>query len=572
MRRPDCAARLVAWTSVCLAACAPEAPDLPTPATDESAPAGDGWFQDVTVASGVSFLHDAAPTDKRYLPEIVGAGVAMLDYDSDGDLDLYFVQGGGGVAAGTPRRGNELWHNDIVETGALRFRDVSAAAGIADGGYGMGAVAADLDNDGDVDLLVTNLGRDTLYRNNGDGTFTDVTEQAGLTQVAWSASATVSDYDGDGWLDVFVTHYVDAPVVGHKRCTNSFDAVDYCSPTAYEGTADTLWHNEGGLVFTDASDRAGLSGARGAGLGVLASDFDQDGAVDFFVANDQSANFLWRNLGDGRFEESGLLSGSAYNAHGMAEASMGVTAGDFDGDGDDDLFMTHLNAQTNTLYVNDGAGGFRDATDEVRLGSASLVYTGFGARWFDADNDGDLDIFTANGAVIAEKNQMGRSPFPYAQRNQLFVLSEDGRYEEIRPPAGSALDAVAVSRGAAFGDLDNDGDTDVVVSNAQGAPQILSNVAGAGRNWLGVRAQCGTRAAIGARVGLERAGQQPVWRRVARGGSYLSSNDPRVQFGLGERAAPVSLVVVWPDGRRERFSGLSANQYVTLRQGEGVAP
>ncbi|MEO1574538.1 MAG: CRTAC1 family protein, partial [Pseudomonadota bacterium] len=385
-------------------------------------------------------------------------------------------------------------------------------------------------------------------------------------------SATTADYDGDGLLDLFVTHYVDAPIEDHKACTNALDEADYCSPTAYKGTADTLWRNLGGLEFANVSESAGIRGAKGAGLGVLASDLDGDGATDFFVANDQSANFLWRNAGEGRFEELGLLSGSAYNAHGMAEASMGVTAADFDGDGDDDLFMTHLNAQTNTLYVNDGAGGFRDATDEAQLGSASLVYTGFGARWFDVDNDGDLDIFTANGAVITEASQAGQSDFPYAQTNQLFMLGDDGRYRDASDEAGVALDALAVSRGAAFGDLDNDGDIDILIANAHAAPQLLENVWSGEHHWLGVTAleRTGRRVAIGARVGVVRS-DRVIWRRVARGGSYLSSNDPRVHFGLAQRGGAVDLQVRWPDGSHERFENVDVDRYVTIVQGQGAS-
>lgn len=572
LRRALACASLVA----CVAACddGPTAPPPTEPgsAGSSSPPAAPEWFRDITPDSGVTFVHDAAPSEQRYLPEIVGAGVAMLDYDGDGDLDLYFVQGGGSVVGERRRRGNELWENQWQDSGRLVFIDVTERAGVADARYGMGAVAADLDTDGDTDLLVTNLGRDTLYRNDGDGTFSDVSDDAGLSEAAWSASATVADYNGDGRLDIFVTHYVEAPIEAHKVCTNVLDAVDYCSPTAYKGTRDTLLRNSGDLKFEDVTEAAGLAEARGAGLGVLASDLDGDGATDFFVANDQSANFLWHNLGDGRFEEQGLLSGSAYNAHGMAEASMGVTAADFDGDGDDDLFMTHLNAQTNTLYKNDGAGGFRDATDEVRLGSASLVYTGFGARWFDVDNDGDLDIFTANGAVITEPDQAGRSEFPYAQKNQLFLLEDNGRYRDVSGSTGGALGALAVSRGAAFGDLDNDGDVDVVVANAHGAPQILENVAASDRHWLGLRVleRTGRRVAIGARVGVENTGKT-VWRRVARGGSYLSSNDPRVHFGLGARDQPVNVRVRWPDGSLEKYLDVPPDTYSTLQQGGGEA-
>lgn len=528
-------------------------------------------FVDATSDSGITFVHDAAPSTQRYMPEIVGAGLAMLDYDLDGDLDLYFVQGGGPVDGDGPRKGNELWQNQLVQDGTLAFVDVTQEAGVADQRYGMGVATGDLDNDGDADLLVTNFGRDTLFRNNGDGTFSDVTEAAGLDDVAWSASATIADYDNDGLLDIFVTHYVAGAISEHRDCTNAFGDSDYCSPTVFDGTQDTLFRNLGDLKFDDVSVAAGIAESRGAGLGVVAADFDLDGRLDFFVANDQSANFLWRNLGDGTFEEAGLMSGSAYNRDGMAEASMGVTAADFDGDGDDDLFMTHLNAQTNTLYLNDGAGGFRDATDQVRLGSASLVFTGFGARWFDADNDGDLDLFTANGAVIMEPSRLGKSSFPYEQRNQLFEYSADRRYVEHVDPPGGALNQLGVSRGAAFGDLDNDGDTDIVVSNANAAPQLLLNQNTDGHHWLGVRAWLPgrQRIALGARVARVSEDGQEIWRRVARDGSYLSANDPRVHFGIGDVAGAGKLKVRWPDGTSETFDVASVDRYVDIEQGQG---
>ncbi|MFK7888024.1 MAG: CRTAC1 family protein [Gammaproteobacteria bacterium] len=529
-------------------------------------------FTDVTATSGVDFVHDTAYSGNRYLPEIIGAGVALLDYDADGDLDVYLVQGGDTLE--TPRnvKPNRLFRNEFIPSGRVTFVDATATTGLGDTGFGMGAAAADLDNDGDVDLLVTNFSRDTLYRNNGDGTFSDVTAASGLGDTHWSTSASIADLNGDGLLDVFVTHYVDDPLANHRECQNTLGEVDYCSPTTYPGTSDFLYLNGGDLTFENVSASAGISEARGAGLGVVAADFDGDERLDLFVANDQTANFLWRNRGDGSFEEAGLMSGSAYNGHGMAEASMGISAQDFDADGDIDLFVTHLSSQTNTLYENDGRGGFADATDQAKLGSSSMAYTGFGVRWFDLENDADLDLFIANGAVVTEPDRVGQSEFPYEQRNQLYIQVRPRVYQEQIGAVAGPLNAMFTSRGAAFGDLDNDGDVDIVVTNTHAPAQMLLNTLDTKNDWVGLslRLPETQRYALGARVALLSAGKATAWRRVARDGSYLSSNDPRVVMGLGRATGAVAIGVVWPDGSRERWSALDTNRYHEIMKGRGT--
>ncbi|MFK8014915.1 MAG: CRTAC1 family protein [Gammaproteobacteria bacterium] len=528
------------------------------------------YFKDVTASVGIDFVHVAAPSGEFHLPEIIGPGAALFDYDGDGDLDLYLIQAGGPVVSDTLRQTNQLYRNDLQD-GAPRFVNVTKQAGVGDAGYGMGVATGDIDNDGDVDFYVTNFGANALYVNQGNGRFLETGAAAGVAHAGWGASAAFADYDGDGLLDLFVTHYVANPVTGNRSCKNPIDRADYCSPTVFTPTADTLYRNVDGKRFADVTVAAGLAEAKAAGLGVLAADFDGDERIDFFVANDQSANFLWRNEGDGVFRESGLVSGSAYNAHGMAEASMGVTASDFDGDGDVDLFMTHLKTQTNTLYTNDGRGGFTDSTDRARLGSASLVFTGFGARWFDADNDADLDLFVANGAVVTEPSRISASDFPYEQRNQLFILEAAGTYQEWRGASDDALAATSTSRGAAFGDLDNDGDIDIVVANANAAPQILVNAHDVSSDWFGLDVRLANgRTALGARVALLQKGRAPLWRRVARDGSYLSANDPRAHFGLGAgNDESLRVGVVWPDGQREQWADVRPGRYLRLMQGEG---
>jgi len=334
---------------------------------------------------------------------------------------------------------------------------------------------------------------------------------------------------------------------------------------------DRLFRNDGGGRFTDVSDAAGLGAAFGPGLGVTCADFNGDGWPDIYVANDGDDNQLWLNRQDGRFENTALMSGVAINAYGKAEASMGVTAGDFDGDGDEDLFMTHLSRETNTLYVNDGSGNFLDATDARRLGRISLPYTGFGAEWFDYDNDGDLDLFVANGAVKIEESLRGQ-PFPYRQRNQLIRNDGADGFSDVTGAAGPALALVEVSRGAAFGDVDNDGAIDIVIANNNGPTRLLRNTAGAGNHWLTVQLH-GTRsnrAGLGARVAVLRAGLPPLWRRAHTDGSYLSANDPRVHFGLGAAAGPRAVGVVWPDGAREIWRDIPEDGLVTLQEGSGA--
>lgn len=551
------------------------------PAGTTAPPAANYPFEEIAEATGLTFTHFNGATGAYYQPEVFGPGVALLDYDADGDLDVYLPQ----AAMLDPERdpgealfpppanhwpGDRLFRNELQPDGTLQFTDVTAAAGLGRRDYSQGVAVGDYDNDGDADLYVTGFGPNSLYRNNGDGRFTDITARAGVDDPHWSSSAAFLDYDRDGDLDLFVTNYVRFTVAGNKQCAGADGKLDYCGPQAYAPVRDRLFRNDGGDRFTDVSDAAGLGVAFGPGLGVTCADFNGDGWQDIYVANDGKENQLWLNRGDGTFGNNALMAGVAVNTYGKAEASMGVTAGDFDNDGDEDLFMTHLDRETNTLYLNDGAGNFLDVTDQRKLGRISVAYTGFGSEWFDYDNDGKLDLFIANGAVKIEETLRGQ-PYPYQERNQLVHNDGPDGFTDVTAMAGPALEPVEVSRGAAFGDLDNDGDLDIVVANNNGPTRLLRNRAGDDHHWLTLKL-VGTRAsrdAMGARVAVLRKDQVPLWRRVHTDGSYLSASDPRVHFGLGTDTALEGVLVIWPDGTEEVWRGIGVNTFNTLQQGSG---
>ncbi len=546
-------------------------------------------FREVAHEVGLDFHHFIGASGGYFFPEIMGSGVGLFDYDGDGDLDVYFLQGamldrtkkisqsvfpfpGEAPPRQAPPR-NRLFRNDLNEKGELRFSDVTTEAGVGGEGYGMGVAVGDYDNDGHLDFYVTNFGPNVLYHNDGDGTFTDVTRQAGVDDPRYSTGATFLDYDRDGDLDLFLANYVSFTVKGNKKCGKT--RRDYCSPGVYEALPDRLFRNQGNGRFIDLTEEAGLGTAFGAGLGVIAMDFNLDNRLDVFVANDGTPNQLWINEGDGRFVDLGLMSGTAYNADGAAEAGMGVTAGDFDGDGDEDLFLTHNQRETNTLYLNGRQAGFSDATSRSGLAVPSVPYTGFGTLWFDYDQDGWLDLFVANGAVTLDSGHPPTSVYPYAQKNQLFRNDGKGRMAEIGAEiAGWGLDLVEVSRGATFGDLDNDGDVDIVIATNNGPARLLLNQIGSRNHWLGVRlgVEKGVSAGIyQARVAVIREGRTTLWRRCHTDGSYLSAHDSRVFFGLGSSGDLKSVAVYWPDGQCEIWNDVAADKFVTLRRKSGRA-
>ncbi|MEM7082116.1 MAG: CRTAC1 family protein [Pseudomonadota bacterium] len=547
--------------------------------TAAAAPIGP-MFDDIAAQTGLEFEHFVGATGEFLMSEVMGSGVALMDYDNDGDLDVYLIQG----AMADPRRSlsesifdppdgaltNRLFRNERIPSGTLSFTDVSEISGLDHDGYGMGVAVGDIDNDGDADVYLTNFGPNVLYRNNGDGTFEDITDNSGIRAPGWTTSAAFADFDRDGDLDLFSVDYVAFDVLRNTECSSVGGRRDYCGPQVYPPMADQLYENLGDGRFRDISATVGVAGATGPGLGVVWADFNGDDWPDVFVANDGAANFLWLNENGKRFEEAGLRSGTAYNAMGGAEASMGVTAGDYDSDGDMDLFMTHLVQETNTLYVNNGNAQFFDGTDRAGLGASSLPSTGFGARFFDLNNDGWLDLFIANGNVKLEEKRVAVSDYPLEQPNQLFI-GKEGRFQDVSLSAGESVNELRVSRGAAFGDIDDDGAIDVVVTNNNGPVRLMRNVFAPQGRALTVHLQ-GTessRDATGARVALLRDDQPPIWRRVSTDGSYLSANAPSVHFGLGDRAeARVTLGVIWPLGKKETFS-VPTDRTSTLEEGTG---
>jgi hypothetical protein len=543
-------------------------------------------FEDVSTATGLDFQHFIGATGSFFTPEIMGSGVALLDYDGDGDLDVFVLQGTILDKSKSLRDalfpppqthwpGNRLFRNELIPTGKLRFVDVTEQAGLGGyGAYGMGVAVGDYDNDGHPDIFVSNFGRNSLYHNNGDGTFTDVTDKAGVGEDSFSASAAFVDYDRDGYLDLFVTRYNAFTVQSNKKCYNYAGGREYCGPGDYQSLSSKLYHNDGHGHFVDVTQKAGIGASVGNGLGVVCADFNGDGWMDIYVANDKTPNHLWINQHNGTFKDMALITGAAYNADGKALSGMGVTAGDFDNDGDEDIFVTNLTGEPDTLYQNDGSGNFEDVTNLYGLAHTTFPLTGFGTLWFDYDNDGRLDLFVTNGEVRVIDSQPGK-PFPYSQTNQL-LHNEGKTFRDVTVQAGPAFQVSGVGRGAAFGDIDNDGDIDIVVTDANGPVRLLLNQTSNRNHWIeallrGVRSN---RDAYGARVALYRKGRPPLWRRVGTDGSYLSAHDPRVHFGLGTDAgmkeSPIErIVVTWPGGAKESWPVTKPDQILHLSEGAG---
>lgn len=547
-------------------------------------PGAPAIFVDRSVESEFDFHYYNGATGEIYLLEIMGAGGGFVDFDNDGDLDIYAVQGrvlapGKGIEnATTPVKHplpltDRLYRNDLEVrpdgSRTLRFTDVTDSMGFASQEYGIGVATGDFDNDGWTDLYVTNFGPNHLLRNNGDGSFTEVTERAAAVETRWSSSASFLDFDLDGWLDLYVTNYLEHLIEKRVHCMNPTGVHDYCDPDAYPPASDRLFRNRGDGTFEDVSEKAGTDAVKRTGLGVVAADFDLDGWPDLYVANDGMANQLLLNNQDGTLRDDTVLAGCAVNAEGEREASMGVDAADIDGDGDEEIFLTHYSRETSTLYLNTGDAIFDDATQASGLGTPSWSFTSFGTRFLDYDNDGLLDLAVVSGAVTLFSNS---SSDDLAQTNQLFRNLDGSRFVEVTEEAGVVFELRETSRGAAFGDLDNDGDTDIVVFNNAEPSRLLINEIGSQQSWVGLRFVGGEetpRDMLGARVELVRSGKPSQWRRVRTDGSFASASDHRVLFGLGDDPGSPIVRVTWPSGTHERFTGLPLGQYTTLVEGTG---
>jgi len=522
-------------------------------------------FTDITEKAGINFKHVSSP-EKKYIVESMSGGVALFDYDNDGYLDIYLVNSlTVDMVKSKQKTRSLLYHNN----GDGTFSDVTDKAGVGDIGWGMGVAIGDYDNDGFDDIYVTCLGPNHLLRNSGKGTFTDVTQSAGVADPRWSAGASFVDYDNDGKLDLFVSNYVDfdvnnLPEFGKGRSCQFKGIPVQCGPRGLKGAGDSLYHNNGDGTFTDVSKKAGVSDPDGYyGLGVICSDFDEDGLVDIFVANDSTPNFLYHNNGDGTFKEIGFPSGVAVNENGSEQGSMGVTLGDYDHDQRLDLFITNFDDDYNTLYHDDGKGSFTDVSYAAKVAAVSLPYVGWGTKFFDYDNDGWADLLVVNGHVYPQLPT-------YRQRNFVHHNNHDGTFTEVGAELGAPFAEKRTGRGAAFGDIDNDGDVDVVINNLDGPPQVLRNDGGNANNSILIRTigVKSNRDGIGARVKVV-AGDLTQIDEVHSGDSYLSQSDLRLHFGV-EKATKIDLIEVhWPSGAVDKIAGAGVNRILTIKEGQG---
>ena len=532
------------------------------------------WWVDRTRAVGLDFVQASGAVGKRWMPEIMGGGAALFDADGDGDLDVFLTSGAPNLGRGSINLGRGAGGGRFYRQGADgTLVDATAASGLGNPGYGMGVAVGDVDNDGDLDLFVTSYGPDRLYVNSGDGRFDDLTDRSGIRVDGWSSGAAFCDYDRDGFLDLYVARYL--VYDPEHSCTDAAGRPEYCQPTEFEGAPDVLLHNRGDGSFEDVSAATGIGAEADAGLGVVCLDLDLDLRPDFYVANDLDPNRLWLGGTDGRFRDAAPMLGAAYNLGGAAESGMGIVAADLDGDLDVDLFVTNLEGQTNTLYRNLGEeAGFVDATALAGLAEDSLPLTGFGTVALDGDLDGDLDLVVANGRVFAgrvrEPVSLADPWNRYAEPNRLYRNEGDGRFV---PVEASGLDRpLEISRGLASGDVDRDGDLDLLLANVEGPARLLASAAPRAGRWLSVRPSDPARGAdaIGATVTVTAGARRQV-RHVARDGSYLSSSDADAHFGLGDAAPPVEVRVRWADGAVERFEAADVDRRIVVVRGAGDA-
>jgi enediyne biosynthesis protein E4 len=521
---------------------------------------------DITAQAGITFKHVASP-DKKYLVESMSGGLALFDYDADGYQDIYFVNS---LSVDLLKSGGKtrsaLYHNN----GDGTFTDVTDKAGVGDVGWGMGAAVGDYNNDGFEDLYVTCLGPNRLFKNNGNGTFTDVTGVAAVGDPRWSTGAAFVDYDNDGRLDLFVANYVDfdvtrLPEFGKDKTCQYKGIPVQCGPRGMLGAGDSLYHNNGDGTFTEVSKKAGVDDPDGYfGMGVICSDFDEDGFTDIYVADDSSPNFFYHNKGDGTFKEIGFTSGTAVNENGSEQGSMGVAVGDYDHDGRLDIFVTNFVDEYNTLYHAEGRMNFADISHAAKVAAISYPYVGWGTKFFDYDNDGWVDLFVANGHVYPQLEN-------YRQRKLVHKNNRDGTFTEVAEQLGAALSEKRASRGVAFGDIDNDGDVDLVIADLDAPAQLLRNDGGNLNNsvlikTVGVKSN---RDGIGARVKIV-SGDLTQIDEVRSGGSYMSQSDLRLHFGLEKRTKIDLIEIRWPSGVIDKVANAQVNKILTIREGHGL--
>ena len=538
----------------------------------ESPPPTRPQFVDVAARAGVTMINISGKIEKEHIVEAKGGGGGgFIDYDGDGDLDIYAISG---TRFNPPPPGERATNVLYRNNGDGSFTDVTQTVGVGDDGWGMGCAAADYDNDGHIDLYVTNYGPNVLYHNNGDGSFTDVTQTADVGDDRWGTGCAFGDYDGDGDLDIFVANYVDFDrnfVPRDKSFCTWRGVMVFYGPRGLNGSGDVLYRNDGDGSFTDISALAGVADSTHYfGFAVRAGDYDDDGDLDLYIANDSTPNYLYLNEGGARFSNVSFISGTAYTEDGREQGGMGVTAGDYDNDGDLDLCVTNFSYDNDTLYRNDGNGFFTDVSFTSGIGDLTWMYVGWGIEFLDYDNDGDLDIFVANGHAYPQVkyHDLGTT---YPQSNQLFENDGDGTFTEVTLLVGPGLQVIKSSRGAAVGDYDNDGDLDIFVANMDDSPSLLRNDGGNRNHWLNVKligTHC-NRDAIGARATLV-AGDLIQVREVHAGGSFLSQSDLRLHFGLGDRSRVDRLEIRWPGGQIEVIDPVPVDRHIAVQEGSGL--